>query len=179
MDANTQIDIEALHTAIVEAITDNFPDLATVAFYLEEEDREPDFATPACLLELSEFEPSPENDPGTEQLAAYARFEARLIIGFRTAKAKIEIRKLAAAFAVFLRLRRWGLPVGPVEVLTIAPDNFSPELDRFEVWRVEWRQLVHVGVSVWTDTTSTTPDEPVYSWSPDIGAGHEEDYREA
>lgn len=179
MNADTQIDLEELHGAIVTAISGQFPDIETVEFYREEEERQPDFDTPACLLELAELEPVPEEDPGTEQLAVYARFEARLVIGFRTERAKIEIRKLAAAFAVFLRQRRWGLPVGQAEVLAIAADNFSPELDRFEVWRVEWRQLVHLGESVWIDTTSTMPDEPVYSFSPDIGTGNEEDYRDA
>jgi len=178
MNADTSIDIEDLHDAIAGAISAQFPDILTVEFYREESDRQSisSISLPACLIEMTEMEPSPQDDPGTEQLAVWARFEARLIIGFRTTKAKIEIRKLSAALAVFLRFNRWSLPVGPAEVLAIIPDNFSPELDRFEVWRVEWRQLIHLGESVWVDDGSGQLN-PVYSWAPEIGTGHEEYYK--
>lgn len=186
-NANTEIDLGELHQAIENAIRAQFPDLKLVAFYREDDERaelrRDDL--PACLLELSEMEPTPEVDPGTEQLAVSARFEARLIIGFRTPRAKLEIRKLAAALAVFLRLKRWPhptepgktVPTGPAEVVAIMPDEFSPELDRYEVWRVEWTQTLHLGTSVWKDD-GVTPGTPLYSWSPQIGHGHEGDYKD-
>lgn len=180
MDADTMLDLANLHQAVEDAIKGAFPTLETVEFYREETDREPPAAAdlPACLLDLEEMEPVPAEDPGTEQLAVYARFAARLVIEFRTPRAKLEIRKLAASFASFLRQRRWGLPVGPAEVLAIMPDDFSPELDRYEVWRVEWRQIIHLGATVWTDEGITTLT-PLYGWSPEIGTGNESDYHEA
>lgn len=189
-DAHTEIDLEVLHAAIEAALCAQFPALRMVEFYREESDRQPPKPDqlPACLLELTELEPAPDVDPGTEQLAVHARFEARLIIGFRTPRAKLEIRQLAAAVAVWLRLRRWAdpripagqaartLPTGPAEVIAILPDHFSPELDRYEVWRVEWRQLLHLGASIWT-TDGLTPETPLYNWSPAIGIGHEAAYQ--
>ena len=189
MDANTNIDLATLHQVIEATLAAQFPSLETVEFYREESDREPltDSQMPACLLELEEFEPAPVDDPMTEQLPVYARFAARLVIGFRTQNAKLEIRKLAASVAAYLRKHpRWPhptiagktLPTGPIEVLAILPDDFSPALDRYEVWRVEWRQLIHLGSTVWT-SEGVTPATPLYGWSPDIGTGKEDDYSEA
>lgn len=186
-NANTDIDLGELHAGIENAIRAQFPDLKLVAFYREEDERaelrRDDL--PACLLEMSEMEPTPDVDPGTEQLAVNARFEARLVIGFRTPRAKLEIRKLASALAVFLRLKRWPhptepgrtIPTGPAEVTTIMPDEFNPELDRYEVWRVEWLQPLHLGVGIWKDD-GVTPQAPLYSWVPDIGTGNADKYQD-
>lgn len=192
-NANTEIDLAELHQAIETAIRDQFPALKTVEFYREEDDRKPPAPEqlPACLLEMSEMEPEPDDDPGTDQLAVNARFEARLIISFREPRAKLEIRRLAAAFAAWLRLKRWPhptkpgrtLPTGPAQVIAILPDDFGPELDRYEVWRVEWLQPIHLGKGTWNDE-GVVPGaplygSPLYSWAPDIGFGHENDYQEA
>lgn len=184
-DTGLGIDLEVLHAAITANIKQHFTSLKTVAAYLEEIDRKPLSSNkmPACVFELSELEPSPSDDPGTDQLALNARFEARLIIGFRTPKAKVEIRKLAAAFAHFLRLRQWvgqdgaKIPGGPAQVVSVLPDEFSPDLDRYEVWRVEWIQRIYIGDSVWNDD-GFTPNTPLYSWSPKIGDGYAHEYRD-
>lgn len=182
-NAITNISLENLHNAIVAEIKRAFPNLATVEFYREENDRK-QLPLPACLLELSEMDAAGDLDPGTEQLAVTARFEARFVIGFRTPKAKIEIRSLAAGFAAHLRsMLRWpdplhpgkAVPTGPCEVTGCYPDDFDPALDKYEVWRVEWQQVLHLGDTVWTDD-GTTPENPVYSWAPDIGAGNESSY---
>lgn len=190
MNANTEIELAVLHDAIVADIKAQFPDLVTVEFYRAEEgqgdDERKTLPVPACLLELSEMTTDPDRDPGTEQLAVTATFEARLIIdSFKTLNAKLSIRVLAAAFSAWLRLRRWNnpavpgkcLPTGPAYVIGAYPDDFSPELDRYEVWRVEWQQEIHLGSTVWNDE-GVTPSIPVFSWSPAIGPGHEDDYTE-
>lgn len=186
-NAITNIDLADLHAAIERDIQAAFPALKTVAFYREEDERTPPTPEqlPACLLELSEMEPTPDVDPGTMQLAVNARFEARVMLSFREPRAKLEIRKLAAALAAWLRLRRWShpteagktLPTGPAEVIQILPDDFSPELDRFEVWRVEWQQPIHLGETIWTDE-GVVPGAPLYSWSPDIGTGNADKYQD-
>lgn len=190
MNANTNLDLAVLHDSIVADIKAQFPDLVTVEFYRAEEGQGEDarktLPVPACLLELSEMPADPDRDPGTEQLAVTATFEARLIIdSLKTHNAKLSVRILAAAFSAWLRLRRWDnaalpgkkLPTGPAYVMGAYPDDFSPELDRYEVWRVEWQQEIHLGSTVWTDE-GETPSNPVFSWSPDIGPGNEESYTE-
>src|SRR5881392_1053749 len=128
------MDMDALHAAIVADIQAQFPDLQLVEFYRTEERK--GMPLPAVLLNLTEFENEPDVDPGTEQLAVTARFEAEIIMGFRTPNVKREIRKFSAAFAAWLRLRRWtNVRTGPAQVIGCYPDDFNPELDQYEVWR--------------------------------------------
>jgi hypothetical protein len=173
MNANTEIDLNQLHQSIIDAIAAQFPDLVTVDDYHEERNR---LAIPACLIELADMEGSPDDDPGTEQLAMVARFEARIIIGFRTPHAKREIRKLAAAIGAFIQANRFGQPISPAEVTAITPDDFSPELDQYEVWRIEWQHIVHLGATVWTND-GTIPTQVLASWEPEIGPEHEQAYQ--
>lgn len=169
---DTEIDLGALHQAIVDAVAARFADVETVADYRDDRDRLP---LPAILIELEDMEGAPDEDPGTGQLAVMARFAARVIIGFRTKSAEREIRKLAGALGAFAHLNRWDKPVGPAEVLVIGPDAFAPELDRYVVWRVEWQQVVHLGASVWTNE-GDIPVTVLIGFDPDIGPGHEDDY---
>lgn len=172
-NANTVTTLDAVHAGIVDAIKAQFPTLQTVEAYRLDRKSMP---TPACLIEMTEMDAAPEIDPGTEQLAVNARFEARFAISFRQGanNPKLEVRKLAAAFAAFARLKRWGCPIGPAEVIGCYQDDFDPELDQFECWRVEWQQVIHLGDTVWTDD-GIVPS-PVYSWAPEIGIPHEPDY---
>lgn len=191
MNANTAIDLGKLHAAIVSDIQAKFPSLATVEFYRE--DRK-SLQTPACLLELTELEALPDDDPGTEQQAALAKFEAQLIIGFRAVdgvRAKLSIRKLAASLAAFIRLRRWTnpddaakkLPTGAAQVIGAYPDDYAMTGAGHEhgmaqeIWRVEWQQIVHLGETVWTDE-GVTPSVVYLSSAPAIGADNEGSYEQ-
>lgn len=169
---DTAIDLDALNDAIIASIRSQFPALATVADYRDDRKQLP---LPAVLISLTDLEPDPDEDPGTEQLAAIARFEAQIVIGFRTANAKREIRKLAAALAHHIYGSRWGQPVEAARVTAIVPDDFSPELDRFEVWRVEWQQIVHIGTSIWTND-GEIPTRVLASFAPEIGPENEAEY---
>lgn len=181
MNANTEIDIAKLYAAIVADIKAQYPQLVTVEF---DRDERAEFEVPACLLELTEWEPH-DLDPGTEQQAVMARFEARIIMGFKTPKVKLEMRKLAAAMTAWIRTRRWSnpdvpgkkLPTGAAEFMGAAPDSFNPELDKFEVWSIEWQQVLHFGESVWNDE-GTAPTDVLVSFSPDVGLDHGDTYTE-
>jgi hypothetical protein len=148
-NAQTEVCLEELHAAMLDTIKSAFPTLQTVEAYRD--DRTTSLTTPACLLELTEMEATPEQDPGTEQLAVVARFEARFILGFRTQEVQLQARALAAAFAAYLRKNpRWpGVVTGPAEVIGCYRDEFDPELDKYEVWRVEWAHVLHLGETVW------------------------------
>lgn len=169
-NANTVTTLDAVHAGIVSAIRAQFPTLKTVEAYRLDRKNLP---VPACLIEMTEMDAAPEIDPGTEQLAITARFEARFVIGFRQGSnnPKLEVRKLAAAFA---RLKRWGCPIGPAEVIGAYQDDFDPELDQFECWRVEWQQVIHLGDTVWKDEGEVPT--PFFSWSPQIGSAHADKY---
>lgn len=169
---DTAIDLDAMHDAIIASIQAAFPLLSTVDAYRD--DRK-NLALPAVLISLTDLEPDPGEDPGTEQLAAIARFDAQIVIGFRTANAKREIRNLAAALAHHIYGNRWGQPVEAARVTAIVPDDFSPELDRFEVWRIEWQQIVHIGTSIWNND-GEIPTQVLIGFAPDIGPGNEDKY---
>ena len=109
----------------------------------------------------------------------FARFEARLVIGFRqgAANPKLEIRKLAAAMCAFVRLQRWGCPIGPAMVVGAYRDDFEPELDQYEVWRVEWQQVIHLGETVWKGGTPP-PDTVVSGFAPLVGEDYPGEYQQ-
>lgn len=155
-DAQTQVDLFDLHESMLNAIKEAFPVLQTVECYRD--DRTTKVTMPAALLELTEMEADPAQDPGTEQLAVTARFELRFILGFRSRESKLQARALSAAFAAHLRKNpRWpGIPSGPAEVIGCYRDEFDPELDQYEVWRVEWAHTLHLGDSTW-DPEGITP----------------------
>lgn len=174
-NANTVTTLEAVHAGIVSAIAAQFPALQTVEAYRLDRKSLP---VPACLIELTEMDAVNDEDPGTEQQAVMARFEARLVIGFRQGakNPRMEIRKLAAAVGAFVRLQRWGCPIGPAELIGIYQDDFDPELDQYEVWRVEWQQVIHLGETVWTDE-GETPTMILASFSPAVGVEREAEYQ--
>ena len=69
-NAQTLITLDALHEAILAAIRQKFPQLATVVAYRQGRGSLP---VPACLVELVEQEATDELDPGTGRLALQAR----------------------------------------------------------------------------------------------------------
>jgi hypothetical protein len=171
----TETTLELVHQVITDAIKAQFPNLSTVEFYREDRDG---VTAPACLLDMTEMENVPDDDPGTGQLAMDCRFESEIILGFRTPGVKLEARKLAAAMAVWLRLRRWpGIECGPVEVIGCYPDHFNPKLDQYEVWRVEWHQVINLGVNEW-NVAGDVPTIVLGSWKPEIGQANADKYVE-
>ncbi len=174
MDRNTEVTLDQVHDGIVTTLAAQFPGLHVEAY---REDRK-SLPIPACLIELSEMEADPATDPGTGQLSVIATFEAQLIMGFKQPgkNAKREVRKLAAAVAAFVRLKRWGCPIGPAEVVGAYKDDFDPELDQFECWRVEWRQVIHLGETVWKGG-HPPPGEVLGSFVPLIGEPYEGEYQ--
>lgn len=171
-NAKTELELGALHEAITAHIRAEFLGWVTVEAYRQDRKTLP---VPACLVELVEMEAPEDLDPMTGQLALLTRWEARIVLGFRQAKnPALEIRKMAAALAAFVHGQRWGLPVGEARIQGAWPDDFAPEQEQYECWRVEWQQVVHVGRSVFDDAGITPA--VLYSWAPEIGEAHEKQY---
>lgn len=184
-DAVTTIDIGDLHDKIVASISAKFPDFRVVEFYRVDRERIP---APACLLELSSLEPDADDapDPGSMQLAVVARFEAHLLIKFNAPNAKLQARKLGAAFAHYLRLNRFGARIGPANVIGVYHDDFVGDyVDQYEIVRVEWTNVIHLGETEFLYDGAVDDNPPLEnlpaailgSFVPDIGIGHEADYQ--
>jgi len=175
MDAHTETTLAAVYDGIVEHIKAAFPAFAHVEAEREDRTKPP---LPACLVELAELPGAPEDDPGTGQLAVMASFEAFVLVGFRQPSgksAKREAAELAGQLAAFARLQRWGCDIGPAEVAGAWKDDFTSDRDEYEVWRVEWQQIINLGGSVW-ESDATTPTDPMLGFAPLIGPGREDDY---
>lgn len=174
-DANTEVDIGALHTQIQQQIAAAFPAFKTVEFYRDDETEA--IPAPAILLEMDDVEPRPHEDAGTGQLPVHLRFCARIIMGIRTPQHHLAVRLAATALAAWLYQRSWGNGINAqaCEVISCMPDEFDPRLDKFIVWRVEWFNYAMLGTSAW-DPDGTVIGDPWYSWAPDIGIPHEQDY---
>lgn len=177
-DANTQVNLDALHDAIEAQIATAFPAFQTVEFYRDNEDER--IPTPACLLELAEAEPAHDANAGTGQWPARLRFEARIIMSARSAGAKLEIRKAAIALATWLNLRRFtGIRSDECHVIACERDEFTPTRDNLECWRVEWMLLAFLGDSAWNNSGGVVPTNVYFSFAPRIGEAHEDDYERA
>lgn len=172
MNADTEISLDALHEAVIARIAAAFPHLQTVADYPDDRQR---ISAPAALIELTEMTAVPDDDPGTGQLALELQFELRYIVGFRGPSQGRLIRSNAAALAHFIQHNQWGLPIEGARVMVCEPDAFSPELDQYHVWRIEWAQVVHIGANEWIDD-GETPTEVWVGMSPLIGPRHEAYY---
>jgi hypothetical protein len=170
------VDIIALHEAILAHFRTQFPDLQTVADYRELTDDHEELAIPAVLVELTDLEAAPDDDDGTGRLPMVAIFEASIIMGFRTESVGRAVRDFSASLATYVHQQRWGLTdVQPAFVVSAGVHEFSPATPRYHAWRVEWRQIVHLGNTVWTND-GTVP-QAVYSWVPEIGPGNEDRYQ--
>lgn len=168
------LDLDQLHDAIKAGISAQFPALTSVEDYGAPRKS---LQVPAVLIELVDMEVDPESDPGTEQLPAVSKWVARVVMSFRAENVHREIRKLAGALGVLVQQNRWGQRVSPAQVTYIGPDAFDPELDKFEVWAVEWDQQIDLGQSVWTGE-GVTPERVMIGFAPDIGPGQEPEYTE-
>lgn len=188
MDRNDGTDLAALHQAILAAAAPAFPGVH-FEFYREDRKSLPFGNGQAgqpprayALMELSEFEPSDLLDPGTEQQAMLAKFSAEFVVKTLPDDARLSVRVLAASFAAWLRKTLRFDPSnvlqGPAMVTGAYKDDFSPELDQFEVWRVDWSQAVWLGEGVWRND-GTRPSQVLFSFEPLIGPPFEPLYEDA
>lgn len=170
------LSLDDMQAAITEAVKAQFPAFKTVEFDRDDEDE--NFPAPACLMEFIEAEPAPTNDGGSGQWPAHARFDARILLPARKT-AKAEVKKAAVAFATWINLKRFpGIYADPCQVITCEPDEFSPQVERFRVWRVEWVMPVFFGNSVWNGDGTPLPTKVFVGLAPNVGAEFIDDYIE-
>lgn len=136
-----------LHQAICSTLKEEIPAIQTCEIYpaIRKE-----LVAPAVFVELVSLES--EKDPGTEELALKARFEARIMIDSTIENAAIIVRTLAAEVARVVNKNTWNVKnISPAEFLSAETDGFRPELDAYLVWMVDWSHQLHLGKSVWEE----------------------------
>ncbi|WP_425383787.1 hypothetical protein [Wolbachia endosymbiont (group A) of Scoparia ambigualis] len=134
-----------LHQAICTKLKEEISAIQTCEIYpaIRKE-----LLAPAVFVELVSLESG--KDPGTEELALKARFEARIVVDGTVEDSSVVVRTLAAEVARVVNKNTWEKNVSPAEFLSAEPDGFRPELDAYLVWLVEWTHEVHAGKSVWS-----------------------------
>ncbi|MDA0782415.1 MAG: hypothetical protein O2942_09160 [Proteobacteria bacterium] len=163
--------IEDLHSAILAEITTSIAGIQTSGAYPKLQTA---VSVPAVFVDLSSLEPG--DNPGTEQVALVARFEARVIVNSAD-NGLMKVRELAVEVAKIIHNKNFGMKTRLSRLVSIGPDSFSPELDAYDVWIVEWEQEFDIGLSVW-DGTGIVPTEILLGYVPKVGVPHEDDYFE-
>ncbi|QJT94793.1 hypothetical protein HGO53_06775 [Wolbachia endosymbiont of Diaphorina citri] len=135
-----------LHNAICTTLKKEIPAIQTCEIYPS---IRKELLAPAVFVELSGFEKG--HDPGTEELALKARFEARIVVDGTVEDSSLVVRSLAAEVARVVNKNTWEKNVSPAEFLSAEPDGFRPELDAYLVWMVDWNHQLHLGKSIWTE----------------------------
>ncbi len=137
-----------LHQAICNKLREEIPAIQTCEVYptIRRE-----IVAPAVFVELVSLETG--KDPGTEELALKARFEARGVVDGTVEDSSVVVRELAAEVARVVNKNTWDVEnVSPGEFISAGGDDFKPELDAYLVWLVEWVHEVHTGQSMWSET---------------------------
>jgi hypothetical protein len=133
--------IATLHTAIAAELAAQLPGVAILPAYGDIERAIP--ALPAIDVQLTDLEPG--DDPGSGEAPLIARFTARVIADPNPPDAGIAVRELATRLATLLYRQNWGLDViGYAHFVQSGEDAFSPDLDGYLVWMVEWTHEFHL-----------------------------------
>ncbi|WP_264338637.1 hypothetical protein [Wolbachia endosymbiont (group A) of Cheilosia soror] len=137
---------KGLHEAICKTLKEEIPAIQTCEVYRAER-RE--IIAPAVFVELASLEPG--KDPGTEEFALRARFEARVVVDGTVEDSQVVVKSLAAEIARVVSKNTWNVKnIAPGEFLSAGGDDFRPELDAYLVWMVEWVHEIHVGKSIFS-----------------------------
>jgi hypothetical protein len=139
--------LNQLHNNICEQIKGKIPEIQTCSNYPRMRN---ELVAPACFVEISSFEIG--TDPGTEELALVANFEARIVIDSTIPNAEFAIRELALQLANLINHNTWSSRITPAKIKDIGPDAFKPELDAYIVWNINWAHTFHIGENVWEST---------------------------
>lgn len=141
------MNLKDLHDKICTTLKREIPAIQTCEIYPS---IRKELLAPALFVELVSLESG--KDPGTEELALKARFEARIVIDSTIENAPIIVRTLAAEVARVVNKNTWNVEnVSPGEFISAEIDGFRPELDAYLLWLVEWSHQLHLGKSIWTE----------------------------
>lgn len=176
-DGQTIEDVGLLHDQIVEAVRTRFgPRLKTVAEYDPVDTHSKTIKTPAVLLELVEIRPAGRVTGGRTPVEL--SWSAHCVLSSATDKVQREVRNFAAQVLRLVDGNSWGLgsAVTRAAELEAFPGMFKPGDKGFESWIVNWKQTAHLG-GTWELPVDGPADEVFVGEFPNIGPGHEGDYK--
>jgi hypothetical protein len=102
---------------------------------------------PACFVEIESFDTG--TNPGTEELALVANFEALLVVDKTIENSEFAIRELALKLTNLINNNTFSSKISPAKIKDIGQDAFKPDLDAYLVWRITWTHELHVGENIW------------------------------
>lgn len=174
------VDIEGLYAAIKTGLGDQFPNNSVyVDYYAAVETA---VSQDAVLFELDKCFPA--ESTGTGQFSAELAFQAWVVVplsGKKYADAHIHVRSLALSVAGVINGNKWDRQhISPAEITGCAPVSFYKSYGSEHLaYLVTWTHGCVVGKSVWDSYKEGVVPSAVYlGKSPDIGAAHEDDYRQ-
>ncbi|MEZ6854197.1 hypothetical protein [Halodesulfovibrio aestuarii] len=166
-----ELDIDAAHEAILDAIKAKFSAFETVADY---ERQKESIKCPAVILDFESIEKD-GRDLGTEQLSVRIRWQLTLLLKFNTANVQRVIRKLIAALCLFIDGNNFALPCNPCALVGAYADTFDD--GGYDAWRVDFEMKAVLGETIWTDGDIVPSELGIMtSWAPEIGEAHKDDY---
>lgn len=166
------IDLGASLDTVVAVLAAEFDTFKTVVA----EDQVPDeLPVPALVLQITDLEPDLDSDASTGQFPCLVHIECHVIMGHRTPAVRRAVAQAAGAVAAFVHNERLEVPWGPAQLIAVEPDEFAPQADRMDLWRLEWVHKADLGDSD-IPTDGVTPTTVLWSHVPDVGPDHEGDY---
>lgn len=173
--------MEAIHGAILRAVTDHWKDqpnqLDTVAEY-DPFERKP-VNSPGVLFSIENM--ALEGRDGTGRTGIILDCNLTCILSTRTPRVQVEIRQFAAELVRVVEqvgLSHWGLgnACGTPGNVNCQPALYSPEKSGFESWAVTWSQTFYIGGP--TVEPAPLPERLYASKAPDIGKPSKPDYQQ-
>lgn len=171
-------DVGLLHDQIAAALRTRFGErLKTVGEYDPVSTEAGEIKTPAVLLELVEIRPAGRVSGGRTPVELH--WSAHCVLSVATDKVQREVRNFATQVLCLVDGNRFGLgdAVERAAELEAFPGMFKPGDKGFESWIVNWKQTAHLG-AVWELPEDGPAAEVFVGEFPNIGPGHEGDYKQ-
>ena len=162
------------HDAIIQAVADHFSGKVYVLAYPEELSQ---VQTPAVLLEMESGEEGQEL--ADDRTALRCQFALHCVLGFKTENIGLAVRDFSSQIFILLKNNLFGLgrDVSRPENINMSPGEFKPGAAGYESWCVTWEQTIFLGSTAWDDA-GVVPEMVLLGIAPDIGIGHEPDYKD-
>lgn len=169
--------VDALLAAIKLGIETEFSSIATVDFTADIHDRlRGSIDVPAVLIDCVRF-PVLDDSMVQGEIRVTAQGNLFVLVDFKRLNAQSFARHLALQLGRFIHRRNWSVSgAHPTITSNIEKDDFSPELDRFEVWRVDFSFIVTVSPES-LEGYLLSPETVLFSYVPRVGPPHEPAYR--